>query len=381
MKFIKRPLYYSRLFIKKFKILLHNIFEPHVPAPNAAEPEDLKIFLWKQLFKNLSINEKGYCYSTNVTNKKSPMTLSQARAILILCNNPKLIEPKFKSTFLIKKLTDYLISMRDAKGLFKFNQASWDLQDEGIASVWSTLALIKAYESTNERKYLEAAIATMNSMLKNLYTKETSLVHTTGDNFWCLNSASTFAYACSLMLNHHFSNDIKEAMVDSINLCLDKIADDGHYPYNLKRQGTYLLLYHPIVMITLDACLQSDLLDYDIKKRIQDINIIAQNFLITCIDDQKRIFEPEITRYFQYIITNATSLLALKGRIDNEMELALYKNLANYWSDNRLFLCKDKKNKLFNGDLYSVRDVLTLEVLYWLDLYQTDDYKNADRIL
>ena len=42
-------------------------------------------------------------------------------------------------------------------------------------------------------------------MIENLYTKETSLVHTAGHNFWCLDSASTFAYLCSLLLKHNHS--------------------------------------------------------------------------------------------------------------------------------------------------------------------------------
>jgi len=372
-KFIKDPFYYSLLLIKKFRIRFHNRFEPHIISSLEVDPEGFKIFLWQQFMKNLTIDFNGCYYKTKVTNKNSPMVLSQARSILILCNNPKLIEPKFRSTFLIKKMTDYLISMRDQEGLFKFNQVSWDLQDEGIASVWATLAIIKAYEITNERRYLEIAISTMNSMFKNLYTKETSLIHTAGNYYWCLNSASTFAYVCSLLLNHHYSNEIKEAMNDSINLCLNNIAEDGHYPYSLKRRGTYLLLYHPIVIITLDYCLSSKYLDNKIKERLIITNKIARKFLQECIDEKIRIFEPEFTNFQQYIITNATTLLAVKDKIDTELEMKLYNNLAKFWKDNTLYLCKDKKEKLFDGDLYSVKDVLTIEVLYWLDLYNKNE--------
>ena len=370
MKYFKNPVYYIFLLFKKIKVLFHNILEPHVNTLPKADPEEFKIFLWQQKMKNLSFHEKGCYFRTNITNKKSPMALSQARTILILCNDPTLSEPKFRSAFLIKKLTDYLISMRDSNGLFKFNQASWDLQDEGIASVWSTLALIKAYEVTNEKYYLEVAISTLNAMLSNLYTRETSLIHTAGDYFWCLNSASTFAYACSLMLNHHYSDEIKEAMIDSINLCIDKIGDDGHYPYNLKRQGTYLLLYHPIVMITLDCCLLSEYLDNKTRQRIVASNKIAQEFLLKCIDKEKRIFEPEVTHYGQYIITNVATLLALKGKIETDLEKTLLNNIATFWKNDELYLCKDKNNRLYNSDLYSVKDVLAIEVLYWLDLYQ-----------
>lgn len=369
MKYLRRPYYYTFLLLRKIKIALHNIFEPHINISQESKPENFRMFLWQHLIKNLILNENEIYFNTKVKNKKSPMILSQVRVILILCNSTSLIEHKFKSTFLIKSLTNYLISMRDDKGLFKFNQSSWDLQDEGIASVWSTLALIKAFETTKDKKYLEIAVETINSMLKYLYTKETSLVHTTGDNFWCLNSASTFAYACSLILEHLYSEDIKEAMIDSINLCLDKIAEDGHYPYNQKRTGTYLLLYHPIVIITLDYCIKSKYLNNELRERIIRSNTIARDFLKKLIDKDNRIFEPEIKHYSQYIITNVTSLLALKGKIPINTENALFKNICNFWQENNLFLCKDKNNKLYNSDLYSVKDVLSIEVLYWMELY------------
>lgn len=373
-KYLCSPKYYFFLLIKKSKIYLHNRFERHVDSLTEIDIEKFKVFLWQHLIKNLSFNNKGYFFNTEVTNNKSPMVLSQARVILILCNNKNNSEPKFKSSYIVKQLSEYLISMRDKqRGLFKFNQASWDLQDEGIASVWATLALIRSYEFTKESKYLNVAIDTMNAMLEHLYSKETSLIHTKGDFFWCLNSASTFADACSLILKHHYSDEIKEAMIDSINLCLDKIADDGHYPYNKIRQGTYLLLYHPIVMITLNNCLESEFLDNTTRNKIIEKNKIAGKFLLSCFDKNNRIFEPEITHYEQYIITNVTTLVALKNQIPKELEEKLLSNLAKYYN-NQLYLCKDKNNKLFNSDLYSVKDVLAIEVLYWLDIYFSDKY-------
>ncbi len=368
MESLKKFYYYLFLFIKKSRIFLHNSFELPVKSTDHISPEQIKILLWKNLIENIRFDKYGAYFRTKVTNKKSPMVLSQARVILILCNNSS--EPKFKSLFLVKQLSNYLISMRGKNGLFKFNQSSWDLQDEGIASVWSALALIKAYELTEEKEYLDVATETIKSMLKNLYTKETSLIHTTGDVFWCLNSASTFAYVCALTLNHFNSDEIKIAMVDSINLCLDKIAEDGHYPYNLKRQGTYLLLYHPIVMITLNNCLRSEFLDFKTRTRIINTNKKAANFLLNSLDDKERIFEPEIKHYKQYIISNITSLVALKEDLSIKRQISILQNIAGYFVNSKLFLCKNEEDRLYNSDLYSVKDVLAIEVLYWLDLYQ-----------
>jgi len=374
-QYLKSPKYYSLLLVKKIKIYLHNRFEQSIKAQDNVDLGKFITYLWQHLIKNLEFNENGYFVKTKVTNKNDPMVLSQARSVLILSNKDSNIDPKLKSSYLVKKMTDYLISMRDKeRGLFKFNQASWDLQDEGIASVWATLALIQAYEYTNTKKYLAVAIETMNSMIKNLYTKETSLIHTEGDDFWCLNSASTFANACSLLLKYHYNEEIKLAMIDSINLCIDKIANDGHYPYNKHRQGTYLLLYHPIVMITLNNCLDSEFIDDETRKRLVRTNNIARDFLISCIDKDNKIFEPEITNYSQYIVTNVTTLVAIKDMISEELKDSLLSNITKYFNNDQLYLCKDKNDRLYNSNLYRVRDVLSVEVLYWLDIYFSDKY-------
>jgi hypothetical protein len=371
--FIKnKVVYYVLLFFKKLKIVLHNFFEPKIKASKANAFEDFQIFLWTQLFSNLKFSKKGYYYKTKVTNKNSPMILSQARVILILCNNYEAENLTFNSKYLIKSLTDYLISMREDNGLFKFNQSSWNLQDEGIASVWATLALIKSYEVTNDQTYLDAAKLTLNAMLNLLYSKETSLIHTIGDEYWCLNSASTFAYVCSLILNHSFDKGIQGAMIDSINICVEKIADDGHFPYNEIRPGTYLLLYHPIVMITLGYCLHSQYMDSNTAQKLKNVLDKAKEFLISCITDDNKIFEPEITHYSQYIISNVTTLLALKGKINPDIERDILNNISSYWNNDKLFICKDSRDNLYNSDLYSVIDVLLIEVLYWIDLYKSN---------
>ncbi len=374
MKIFRTFIYNVFLLFDKVRIFLHNKFERRVESSETVNVEDLKIFLWKHILKNLRMAENGYYFNSDVKNKNSPMVLSQARVILILSNSAITRNDNlgnFNHTYLIKQLTNYLISMRDNNGLFKFNQASWNLQDEGIASVWSTLAIIRAYEITNDENYLKVAVSTMEAMLRNLYTKETSLIHTSGDYFWCLNSASTFAYACSLLLEYHYSEEIDIAMNDSIKLCTEKLADDGHYPYNLKRQGTYLLLYHPIVILTLEFCLPSKYLDGKIKSKLISKNKKAIEFLINQFDSCNRLFETEIMHYNQYIISNITSLLALKGKVKNEITKQMLHRIAKYLYNDRLYLCMDENDRLYNSDLYKVSDVLGVEVLYWLTFFDS----------
>ncbi|MCB0749428.1 MAG: hypothetical protein KDC90_18355, partial [Ignavibacteriae bacterium] len=168
MKYFKRPIYYTFLLFKKIKIILHNYLEPHIKVEANVDQSKFEDFLWQNLKNNLSEDVNGIYFNSKVTNKNMPMLLSQARVILILCNNLNSFGSEQESKKVIQEMTNYLISMRDEKGLFKFNQASWDLQDEGIASVWSTLALIRSYEVIKNEEYLKVAVSTMESMLKYL---------------------------------------------------------------------------------------------------------------------------------------------------------------------------------------------------------------------
>jgi hypothetical protein len=366
---MKKINYYFRLLIRKAKIAFHNKFELKIKANEKTDIDNFLIFLWSFIFKNIHYSKNGHYFKTNITNKNEPMILSQIRVILILCNNYDQNETRFRNKVLIRSLTKYLLSMQGNDGLFSFNQVSWDLQDEGIASVWATMALVKSYEITGDSTSIDVAFLTMRSMLDKLYSKETGLVHTKGDTFWCLNAASTLAYVCRLLLEYKFEESIQIAMNESIELCISKIADDGHFPYNYFRQGTYLLLYHPIVIITLEYCLSSSYLVDSLREKLNTTLRLAKDFLVKSIDKNNRIFEPEIKHYSQYIITGVTSLLALKNYVPKNLENSLLENVSKFYKNENLYLCRDKNDFLYNSDLFSVKDVLTVEVLYWLDLY------------
>ena len=97
-----------------------------------------------------------------------------------------------------------------------------------------------------------------------------------------------------------------------------------------------------------------------------EANSRAREFLVKCIMPDGRIFEPEVKHFSQYIISNVTTLVALKGFINKDLEKKITDNICSFWNK-KLYLCRDNKNNLYNGDLYSVSDVLGVEVLFWLD--------------
>ena len=122
-------------------------------------------------------------------------------------------------------------------------------------------------------------------------------------------------------------------------------------------------------MITLEKCLESNYLDNMTAKRLNEVLSKAKDFLLNSIDSEKKIFEPEVKHLSQYIISNVTTLVALKNKIEPSFEENLLNNVIKFWDKDKLYLCADNKEHLYNGDLYKFNDSYLIEVLYWLDLY------------
>ena len=113
-----------------------------------------------------------------------------------------------------------------------------------------------------------------------------------------------------------------------------------------------MLLYHPIVMITLEYCLESRYLDKITAYHLRLTLIKAKDFLLKSVREDGR-FEPEIKNLHQYVISNVTTLVALKDKVEPEFEKILLRNVLKFWDHKKLYLCVDRKERLFNGDLYN----------------------------
>ena len=186
--------------IKKVKIEIHNRIEKRVKINSRIDIETFLVFLIREVFKNIDFNSnKEIFYKTEIAKSQKPVVLSQARLISLLCDGFSCSQFPIKDRILIERLSNYLVSLENDKNLFELNNLKWDKQDEGIASVWGAIALIKTYELTQQKYYLEASLTTFNSMLRYLYSPKTGLVHTMGQDYWCINASSKFAYLCSLL--------------------------------------------------------------------------------------------------------------------------------------------------------------------------------------
>ena len=271
---------------------------------------------------------------------------------------------------LTEKLADFLLTFKRDDNLYEFNNYYWDLQDDGIASVWAGIALMKSFELLKKQIYFEETLSVYNAILENLYSPQTSLVHTKGQNFWCANAAAQFAYLSSLILKYDYSDEVYIAMINSINICTMNIKEDGHFPYDAKHHGTYILLYHPNVMFFLNKCLGSDYLDEKIKTKINEVNRKGLVYLLERLDSEMRFNEPDFKDYNYYIITAVTSLASIKGKIKNEDEIKILNNILKFHKNGKLYLFIDNNSYLLNRKYYKLTDILLTETLYWLVQYK-----------
>lgn len=362
--------YYFHLIIEKiisrFNIIFERKHKPSLPITF----DEYYLELSKGIIKNLVKNKDGIMYSTRMNNKGLPIVISQARLIVTLCDGYHLDSIYFKNKHLISELCFFLLSMQQPDGLFLFNKTYWMRQDEGIASVWAAIALIKAYDLTQNRDFLQGAISTWDGMYKYMYSKKQSLLHTKEQTWWTLNVAVLFAYCGTMLLRYDDRSDIRDTISNSVELIVTNIATDGHFPYNEKWTDVYILLYHSHVMyflnlIALSAITsnkQRDLIEISLKE--------ARKYLLSQKGDECLFKETSREEYSSYIITLVTSLAALKNHMSNKDINRTLSNILEHYDDGKFYLFKDKRRRLTNKDLYKYNDVLLVEISYWLTQYR-----------
>jgi hypothetical protein len=362
-------LYYFWLLNKKIRTKIHNLFEKKKLSKKVPSIEYVNFYLWNFIQKRITYTPKGIFYKTKVMNNNSPMTLAQARVLMGLCNLYNNGEINSNGLFLIKEFQKYILSMKQQNGIYKFNQKSWNLQDEGIATIWVLLALLETYKITKDDLLLKEIIDTINIVNKILFSKKNSLVHTLGDDYWCLNAASTYAWFVSELFEFYKTDELYENYVISVKLCNEKFSPEGYFPYSEKRLGTYLLLYNPVVMYTLQKAVDNDIVDEKLKVETEKNLSKAKNFLLKQKDKNDFFVEPEMKVFSRYIISNVIALVSLKNKIDKELEKRILDNIKSYFIDDKMFLCRNNNGEYYDGNLYEVNDVLVTEVFYWLTTY------------
>lgn len=218
-----------------------------------------------------------------------------------------------------------------------------------------------------EEELLNEILESTQSLHKLLYNRKKSLVHNIGDNFWCLNAASTYAMYIGKLLDISFNKEFVEKLNMSVKLCIDNITEDGFFPYSELRSGTYLLLYNPIVIITLEEALKSIYIETELKERSLKQLERVKKYIYQQKDEDYYFIEPEQKKFSRYIISNITSLIALRNILSKDEEKKIFDNVKSYMINDRLYLCRNENGEYFNGNLYEVKDVLLTELFFWLN--------------
>jgi hypothetical protein len=301
-----------------------------------------------------------------MNNNGQPIVISQARLIVAICDGHNLDELYFNNRYVVSELAYYLLSLQKADGLFLFNKTSWMRQDEGIASVWSGIALIRAYEYTKNPDFRVGAISAWDAMYKHLYSEEKSLLHTKKQTWWTLNVAVLYALLGTIILKYIDRNEIRVTVTQSLDLILSSIADDGHFPYNEKRPDVYILLYHSHVIYFLQQIALSRVITENESNRIDRVLMKAGEYLQNQMGDKNLFVETSREEYESYVITSVISLAALKNELSTDQIEKILFNITQHYSNGQHYLFKDSYNKLTNKDLGKYNDVLLTEILYWL---------------
>ena len=363
--------YYFWLLNKKIRIKLHNLFEEKKTLNKTPSLEYVNFYLWNFIQKRFVYTSKGIFYKTKVMNNNEPMTLAQARVLLGLCKLYSNNLIRHNGLFLIKEFQKFILSMKSKNGIYKFNQKSWSLQDEGIATIWVLLALLETYKITNEKTLLQEIIKTIETVNKILFSKKNSLLHTLGDDYWTLNAASTYAWFVAELFPFYKTEELLENYEISIALCNSKIEENSqnYFPYSEKKPGTYLLLYNPVVIYTLAKAINSKFITTELKLETEKNLEKARDFVLSQMDKEYFFVEPEMKVFSRYIISNIIALISLKSKIDKEKEVKILNNIQSYFIDEKMFLCRNENGEYYDGNLYEVNDVLVTEVFYWLTNY------------
>ncbi len=370
---MRNLLFYPFLLLKKIRTYYHSKFEQKMENTEHCETDYFANYLWLKIQEHFIFNAGKIYYDTKIKYNGKPSSLAQSRILLsILYLNNKNKIP-FNADFLVNLFTKHILGSKEKNQLYKFNQKWWKDQDEGIATVWTLIALLEVYGKYKDENLLKSIIASTEAMHSHLFTDKTGLIHTSNDDFWCLNAVSTYAMFISKLLEFYHDEGFVKKLSTSVSICIENINQEGYFPYSQIRTGTYLLLYNPIVIITLEEALASTFIGNDLKdKAIVKLNL-AKKYLQNQQDVDGYFVEPEQKQFSRYIISNITSLVALRNSLTLDEELKIFNNIKKYLIDDEFYLCRNEKGEFFNGNLYEVKDVLLTEVFYWLTYYL---YKN-----
>lgn len=368
--------YYFNLLLKKIRIRLTILFEKKERIEEANSTiEDFLEFLWIGILNRLTRSGSGIYFKTKTTNEDKPILVAQARLISLICD---CFESKlnFTSSAIVRKLTNNLISLKGENNLYSINVSKWDKQDEGIASVWASIALIKAYKITNNDEYRNEAQKTFLAIKKYLYKDNIGLVHTCGQNYWCINASSKLAYLCVLLKENGI--ELTEGVFENcIKLCIREQENNGAYPYTEKHKGIYILLYQASVIFYLNKCLMAKFLNEENIKKIQASIGAGMNYLKNTMTKDFKFEEPDKEKGNYYLISSVTSLAAISF-YDKKEQTDLINDVIKFMKNDKLFLYKDKNNKLFNGRLNHLSDVYIVETLYWIIQYLVNNEYSLD---
>jgi hypothetical protein len=257
--------------------------------------------------------------------------LTQKTAALAYFNLYELKKDK-KYLKLGLNIADYITTHQEENGLFLMHNHPLLSQDEGPTTAGVIKALVFAYKLTKKKKYLDIAKTAAIASRKIIYSKKYGYIHTLGQDYWCTNINSSFAYSYILLFEETGDDKYLKWSSDGIKFTLRGQVDSGLFLYSAKFRHVFRALYQALVLLTL-----MEYNEFEHDKKIEHAIQKGIKYAYTLQRDDGSIKESQMNCYsFLQSCTRFAHLFKLLN--DQKRYEKLLKYTSKFFTPNTIYL-------------------------------------------
>jgi hypothetical protein len=189
-----------------------------------------------------------------------------------------------------------------------------------------------AYRLTKEQKYLEQAQRAGLGVRNTIYHEKAGYIHTLGQELWCTNINSSFAYSYLLLYKETGDEKYLNWARDGIKFTLRAQEPSGLFIYSAKLQHIFRSLYQALVILTL---IQYN--EFDESTKISKAIDKGVKYAFTLQRDDGSIKEPHMACFS--FLQSCTRFAHLFKLIDADSQYnKLEQYMSKFFVNNKIFL-------------------------------------------
>ena len=294
--------------------------------------EKLEDQIWKYITtKNVDGRSTYKHLLTWSHSKTTHYLLTQKTAALAYFNMYELKKDN-KYLELAINIIDYILANQEPTGIFLMHNHPYLAQDEGPTTAGIIKALLVAYNYTKKNKYLEAAIRAGEGSRNRIYDEKHGYIHTLGQDYWCTNINSSFAYSYLFLYKYTDDERFLNWGCDGIKFTLKGQDKSGLFLYSSKLKHIFRALYQALILLTL-----MEINDIKRDKKIDRAIKIGIDYAYSMQREDGSIKEPEMNCYaFLQSCTRFAHLFNMIG--DTKRFNKLENFISKFFVKNRIYL-------------------------------------------